>query len=163
MAPTVKSRNDNVSGFLDSSQNPAVQVSSKEKGVLLLTKNNFSSFINNSNAFFGEIEEASNYYQGTVTPRTQAYQVSALQPNTYEGDQSSSAPDYQVTVTTLREKGYSTTSQTYYFLINEFSDFLVTENGDRLITHLFPLIIIEYYGTVKKSIEYTTTINVRNS
>tara|TARA_R100000808_G_scaffold18910_1_gene41305 strand:+ start:10972 stop:11457 length:486 start_codon:yes stop_codon:yes gene_type:complete len=158
----VKLNNNDISGFLDSNDNPVVQISSKEKGVLLLNKDNFSTFIQNSNSFFGDIEENSPYSASVLNRST--FKVSALQPDNYSSrlDNQDDSP-YQVKVTTLREKGQTTTSQTYYFIVDQIGDFIVTENGDRIITHLFPIILIEYYGTVKKSVEYNTTVTVRTS
>lgn len=158
----VKLNNNDISGFLDSNDNPVVQISSKEKGILLLNKDNFSTFIQNSNSFFGDIEENSPY-SATVSNRS-SFKVSALQPDGYSSrlDNQDDSP-YQVKVTTLREKGQTTTSQTYYFIVDQIGDFIITENGDRIITHLFPIILIEYYGTVKKSVEYNTTVTVRTS
>ena len=92
------------------------------------------------------------------------FKVSALQPDHYSSHlKNQDDSSYEVKVTTLREKGYTTTSQTYYFIVDQIGDFIVTENGDRIITHLFPIILIEYYGTVKKSVEYNTTVTVRTS
>jgi len=161
MSEVVSSRSNDISGFLDPKGNPRVQITSDQKGALLLTKENFATFVEHKNSFFGTLSTPSPY-SATVSKR-QDFTLSALQPNTYSAEPSTDNDPYNVAVTTLRQKGSTTTSQTYYFLVTNTLDNIITEQGDLLITQLYPSILIEYYGTIKKSLEYTTNIFVRTS
>ena len=151
-----------VSGFLDPHKNPAVKITSEEKGALLLNKDNFSTFVKYKNNFLGDVNSAANPYSADVKSNS-TYSISSMQPNFYSSTPKLSSEDYNVTITTLRQKGSTTTSQTFYFLVTNFLDNIITEKGERLITHLYNTLLIEYYGTIRKSIEYNTTISVRTS